>query len=332
METENDVGISKMPNKNSKGCGWVCTLHNLEKTDNEYLEDFKKIDGVKFFKGQREIGEKTGKEHLQFFIDFENAVYFSTVQKLLPLTTHIEQRKAKKKIDAVNYCCKEKTRIGEVLEFGKFTDDRQNTNTEKFFERLYGGANNMELQKEFPTLYAQYGVDKLEKFRQDYLKAKYGDKMRDIKITYIYGSTRLGKTSYIYDKYKPSEICRVTNYKVGTFENYKSQKVLVLDEFTGLLDITFVNNLLDRLPLDLPARYGNRTACFTEVYIISNLAVTELYKEQQNTMPEVYRAFTERIHEIIKFTAFGKSHYEKRKSGEPKQIEMTPVNDNDMPF
>jgi len=330
MTTEND--ISKPPTKNSKGCGWVCTLHNLTKTDEEYLADFKVIEGVKYFKGQRERGEETGKEHLQFFIDFEKAVYFTTVQKLLPPTTHIEQRKAKQKIKAVNYCCKEDTRIGQVMEFGEFVEDRQNSNTEKFFERLHGGATNMELQQEFPTLYAQYGVDKIEKFRQDKLRSEYGDKFRDIKVTYIYGAARLGKTSYIYDKYKPSEICRVTNYKVGTFENYNAHKVLVLDEFTGKLEIEFVNNLLDRLPLELPARYANRTACFTEVYIISNLPLADLYKDEQSKTPEVYKAFRERIHEIIRFTALGKYAYEKRRGGAAIQMELIPIPDDDMPF
>jgi len=296
---------------------------------------FKKIDSVKYFKGQREIGEKTGKEHLQFFIDFDTAIYFTTVQKLLPPTTHIEQHKAKKKIDAVNYCCKEKTRIGEVLEFGEFVEDRQQSKSAEFLDSIAGGLSNMELKEKYPTLYAQFGVDKIEKFRQDHFKSQFGDKMRDIKITYIYGKARLGKTSYVYNKYPISEICRVTNYKVGTFENYQNQNVLVLDEFTGKLDITFVNNLLDRMPIDLPARYANRTACFTEVYIISNLSLNELYTDDQTKTPEVYNAFKERFHEIIKFTALGKWLYEKSLTDKAEQttMELIPIeNDDDMPF
>ncbi|MDR0752376.1 MAG: hypothetical protein LBF12_07370 [Christensenellaceae bacterium] len=148
-------------------------------------------------------------------------------------------------------------------------------------------------------------MDKIEKFRQDILQEQYGSKFREVKVTYIYGITRLGKTTYVYDKYPIKDICRVNDYKVGTFENYHSQKVLVLDEFTGLLSIAFMNNLLDRYPLELPARFSNRTACFTEVYIISNLPLSALYTETQNAQPEVYKAFTSRIHEIIHFTALG---------------------------
>ena len=217
--------------------------------------------------------------------------------------------------------------------------DEKESNTEKFFERLHSGASNMELQKEFPALYAQYGVDKIEKFRQDKFKDEYGDAFRDITITFIYGATRLGKTSFVYDQYKPREVCRVTNYKVGTFEGYRNQKVLMLDEFTGQLEITFVNNLLDRLPIELPARFTNRTACFTEVYIISNLTLSDIYKEQQAQTPEVYRAFLERIKNIIRFTAFKQWHYE-LKDGKlippPKQLKITDLkpieDDGSLPF
>jgi len=192
----------------------------------------------------------------QVFIDFETAIYFSTVQKLLPPTTHIEQRKARKKIDAVNYCCKEKSRIGEVLEFGTFVEDRQQSQSVDFINDIFNGLTNMELKDKYPTMYVQIGVDKIEKFRQDKLRSEHGNKFRDIKVTYIYGKARLGKTTYVYDKYPIDEICRVTNYKTGTFENYQSQKVLVLDEFTGKLELPFLNNLLDKPPLDLPARFA----------------------------------------------------------------------------
>jgi hypothetical protein len=111
------------------------------------------------------------------------------------------------------------------------------------------------------------------------------------------------------------------------------ETAIIASRFTGKLEIPFLNNLLDRLPIDLPARFTNRTACFTEVYIISNLALNELYKDEQGKQSEVYNAFTERIHEIIKFTALGKYHYEKPKPIEPQQMELIPIeNDDDLPF
>ena len=213
-------------------------------------------------------------------------------------------------------------RIGTITEFDN-PDDKKQTNTEKFFIRLYEMASNMELQAEFPTLYAQYGVDKIEKFRQDYIKEKYGQDDRDVKVTYVYGETRFGKTTYVRDRHEKKDICRVTNYKTGTFENYNAHKVLVLDEFTGKLDIDFVNNLLDRLPLELPARYSNRTACFTDIYIISNLPMSEIYKDAPT---EVRKAFVERFHDIVFFYEKYKHRYEMQNKmrvlSEAEQINM----------
>jgi hypothetical protein len=217
--------------------------------------------------------------------------------------------------------------------------DGQSSITEKFFTRLHSGAANMDLQREFPTLYAQYGVDKIEKFRQDKLKEEHGQKFREIQVTFIYGSTRLGKTTFVYGKYPLTDICRVNNYERGTFEDYQNQKILVLDEFTGKIDITFLNNLLDRFPVNLPARYANRTACFDEVYIISNLPLDRLYTFEKQSTPEVYAAFTERIKNIIRFTGFLQWHYE-LKDGKPvpppkqaKLTELIPVDDDgDLPF
>ena len=219
--------------------------------------------------------------------------------------------------------------------------DGKKSNTEKFFERLHSGAANMELQKEFPTLYAQYGVDKIEKFRQDKLKKEHGQKFRDIQVTFIYGGTRLGKTTFVYEKYPIDDICRVNNYERGTFEDYQNQKILILDEFTGKIDITFLNNLLDKFPVNLPARYANRTACFDEVYIVSNLPLDRLYTFEKQSTPEVYNAFIQRIKNIIHFTGFLEWHYE-LKDGKPvpppKQTKITdliPLSDkeaDELPF
>jgi len=75
----------------------------------------------------------------------------------------------------------------------------------------------------------------------------------------------------------------------------------------------------------LPARYTNRVACFSEVYIISNLSLNQLFLDEQKNAPEVYEAFRERIHEIIKFTAKYVWHYEKRQGDTAEQLQMTEI-------
>ena len=57
--------------------------------------------------------------------------------------------------------------------------------------------------------------------------------------------------------------------------------------------------VLDGYPLALPARYANRQACYTTVYIISNIDLSQQYKNVQETEPATWKAFLRRIHHVV---------------------------------
>jgi len=293
-----------------------------------YFKNLREFSNLKYAIYQYEKSE-SGTYHIQGFIIYKNSKRFKNVKQDFP-TSRIKEPNGSN-IQNRDYCTKKDSRVAGPWEIGEFSEMRSRNDIVQFFEAMQLGASNILLKSMFPVLYSQYKPDTIEKFRQDELKEEYGQRFRSVKVTYIYGAARLGKTTYIYDKYPMKDICRVNNYTRGAFESYTNQKVLVLDEFTGQLNITFMNNLLDKFPVDLPARFTNRTACFSEVYIISNLPLTKLYQDDQLHVPEVYNAFRERIHEIIKFTALGKFHYEKRLLATQGTIELEPL-DEDIPF
>ena len=58
-------------------------------------------------------------------------------------------------------------------------------------------------------------------------------------------------------------------------------------------------NYLDVYPLHLPAQYSDRMACYTTVYITSNLPLEEQYRSAQEYKPETWRAFLRRIHNVV---------------------------------
>jgi len=64
-------------------------------------------------------------------------------------------------------------------------------------------------------------------------------------------------------------------------------------------------NYLDMYPLYLPARYNDRIACYTKVYITSNLALEQQYRSVQWERPETWRAFLRRIHTVIEYLPDG---------------------------
>lgn len=60
-------------------------------------------------------------------------------------------------------------------------------------------------------------------------------------------------------------------------------------------------NYLDGYPLQLPCRYSNITACFTKVYIVTNIPLFEQYKSVQEKHDETWKAFLRRINLVYDF-------------------------------
>ena len=60
-------------------------------------------------------------------------------------------------------------------------------------------------------------------------------------------------------------------------------------------------NYCDIYPLELPARYANRYACYDTVYIVSNWELSKQYSELQKEDIESWKAFLRRISEIREY-------------------------------
>lgn len=71
---------------------------------------------------------------------------------------------------------------------------------------------------------------------------------------------------------------------------------------------------LDIYPLTLPARYTDRTACYTKVFITSNIPLEEQYRDIQRVQMETWRAFLRRITNVVEFLPDGTTVM--RKKGE----------------
>ena len=71
--------------------------------------------------------------------------------------------------------------------------------------------------------------------------------------------------------------------------------MIVFEEFASQIPIEEMLNLLDIYPLMLPARYSDKVACYTKVYITSNLPLGRQYQAVQQYHPETWKAFLRRI-------------------------------------
>ncbi|MGB8451112.1 MAG: hypothetical protein WCD89_02165 [Anaerocolumna sp.] len=70
----------------------------------------------------------------------------------------------------------------------------------------------------------------------------------------------------------------------------------------GSLKIQGMLIYLDGYPIELPCRYANKIACFTKVYIITNIPLSNQYEGTQREYAETWGAFLRRIHRVICMT------------------------------
>lgn len=273
-----------------------------------------KLIGVSYACMADEIAT-TGTPHTHLFLYSASPIRFRTVKNAFPVA-HIEPA----------YGSVRENRA-YVMKAGKWENtDKAATSVEGTFEEvgvmpseraekepmmsavidgLKDGMSTWEIIDKFPKL--AFRSKDIETLRQTILQEQYKREFRDVEVFYLYGDTATGKTSYVFKKNRPEDICRITSYgglKVN-FDSYSSQSILFFEEFHGQIPLPEMLTLLDRYPLMLPARYSDRVACYTKVYIASNVSPEDLYKEEQVRDLKSYGAFKRRLTHIFHFTKDG---------------------------
>lgn len=182
-------------------------------------------------------------------------------------------------------------------EYGELPDERQGQRTDlsQLYEMIKDGYSDVDIMEQNPK-YLMH-LDKIERARQAYRFSIYSDVWRTMDVTYIWGTTGSGKTRYVVDKYGYSNVYRVTDY-LHPFDSYKGQDVILFEEFRSSLKMDDMLKFLDGHPVEIPARYMNRVACYTKVYFCTNIDLRDQYRHIQEDEPETWRAFLRRIHTV----------------------------------
>lgn len=263
-----------------------------------------KFPTLRYFCMADEIGQQ-GTYHTHIYVCFSSRVRFRTVQKHFEhthITPALGSVKANleyiKKTGKWADTEKAETRIeGTFEDWGKIpTQKGSREDMAELFEMIEAGCSNAEILA-FNNDYI-LNIEKLDKLRTTLMIDKYKNTRRlDLRVIYVSGATGTGKTRNILDRHGDSSVFRVTDY-LHPFDNYSCQPVLVFEEFRSSLRISDMLNYCDIYPLELPARYSNKFACYGTVYITSNWSLEEQYSEVQKDSPETWKAFLRRIHEV----------------------------------
>ena len=300
---------------------WFCRVTKINNTQNGLYEyDFdslydkltSKYDNVLLALHDKDINNV----HCHIIIQNSSAIRFSTIKNLIPYgdiekqrgsnlqcyeyCLHIDEKSKETEKDQYDDSCI-KTNI-ENLGVWKILDNKLGSRNDlaSIVEMIKNGTDNMEILDKYPSQYLLHSKA-ITAIRQDILRETKGKTFRKLEVTYIYGSTGVGKTRYVMEKHGYDNVYQVTSYGTGQFDGYMGEDVIVFDEFRSSIPIAQMLTFLDGYPLWLPCRYNNKTALYTKVYIISNIPLSAQYPNVQLDEPKTYDAFLRRINEVYNF-------------------------------
>lgn len=269
-----------------------------------------KWENIVYFCMADEIGEQ-GTFHTHLFFQAKNPLYFDSVHKTF-YGVHIEiaqgsaedNRAYIRKEGKWENTEKEQTRVQNSFEeYGimPLAGQGRRTDLANLYQMIKDGYSNTEILENNSDniLYLQH----IDKARLEIQNQKYKSERRlDLLVTYVYGKTGCGKSRDILDTHGDANVYRATDYS-HPFDTYRGEDVLVLEEYRSNLQAGDLLNYLDVYPIQLPARYNNRQAAYHFVYIVSNIPLTDQYKNIQIEQPETYAALLRRIKKVKVYTA-----------------------------
>lgn len=248
-----------------------------------------------------EIGEQ-GTHHTHVYLCSPNAIQFTTMQQRF-YGAHIDPAQGSHRENR-DYIRKEGKWLNDVKhgtslpdtfeESGALPPERTKAESVStaVFAMLKDGATNMEILECYPSMITR--THYLDAVRQEILRDRYGGEFRKLQVFYIWGDSGVGKTRSIMERYGYTNVHRVTNY-AHPFDNYRGQSVILFDEFRSQLPFSEMLNYLDGYPADLPCRYADKVACYTTVFVVSNVPFEAQYPDVRCEDPKSYEAFCRRF-------------------------------------
>jgi hypothetical protein len=305
-------------NRNRK---WFCRVSKINGTTNGIYEyDFddlynKLVERYKLvlFALHNKDNENI---HCHIVIQNDTQIRFDTLKNLIPYgdiekqrgtnqecyeyCLHIDEKSKETEKDTYDDSCI-KTNIEDIelwKSLGNKLGDRNDLIA--IVEDLKNGASSVDIRDNYPSQYVRYNTN-IQKVKEEVVKEEFSKVFRKLEVTYIYGSTGVGKTRYVMEKFGYDKVYRISSYGRGAFDGYSGQDVILFDEFRSSIPIASMLMYLDGYPVSLPCRYMDKQAQYTKVYIVSNIPLSSQYEDTQKLENETYLAFCRRINFVYNF-------------------------------
>lgn len=313
-----DGEVTESIKSDSQTRKWQITINNPKEkgyTHDEIKAIANSFKGLVYMCMSDEVGAE-GTYHTHIYLQFANAKRFSTIKNAF-YGGHFEMCKGSASQNR-DYVFKQGKWAGNKKEGTNLPDthyesgdlpvERQGkrTDLDDLYDMINSGMDNYQIIAENPAY--MLNIDKIDRVRQLLKEKEFKEKWRNVEVTYIFGSPGSGKTRSVMEEYGYTSVYRVTDY-LHPFDNYCGQDIILFDEFRSNIPLSTMLPLLEGYPVELPCRYNNKVACFTKVYICSNIALERQYEDIQRREKESFNAFIRRIKTVKKFSQFEVTEY-----------------------
>lgn len=248
------------PERPQQGVYWLLTIPAADWNPPEELPE-----GIKYLKGQREIGATTGYNHWQVLVLFEDKKRVTAVKSYFTRTTNCLLSRS---IAADAYVWKDDTAVpGTRFCLG---ERPPKSNSKPDWDRVLDRAIAGDLKAIPSGIYLRH-LRTLETIRDRHVPRVTIER----EVAVFWGKTGCGKSHMAHER------CLATPYSKNPGNKwwcgYDGQEDVIIDEFRGGIDISDLLRWLDKWPIDVEIKGGSKFLQAKRFFITSNLSPEEWY-------------------------------------------------------
>lgn len=247
----------------------------------------------KFVTFQEEQCPETGRKHFQGFLQCEKRKRFTAMKKLVGDGVHLEKRRGTAQ-EAHDYCNKEESRVNGPWYAGEMSKEAGRGQKLVELMKMAGeGKAEVEIADADPATWAR---NYRAIGRYSSLKAK--KRMWEMENKCFWGDAGAGKTRLVYET-EPDVFSKPSG---KWFDGYAGEEAVLIDDFTGDMDLSLFLKVLDRYPLRVEVKGGTTSFLAKRVYVTSNLTPEDWYPK---ATAEQHAAIRRRFKEMKHFSKDG---------------------------
>lgn len=213
-----------------------------------------------YLKGQREVGTTSSYEHYQVLVVCDRRVTLRQLKSHLCNTAHVEPTRSNA---ANDYVWKEDTRVpGTQFELGELPISRARATD---WSRILDAAKKSDMDS-IPADILIRNYSALRRIGVDYSQPVTRP---GINVKVFWGPSGTGKTHRAWQEAGPDAYIKNPNTK--WWDGYRGQANVIIDEFTGRIDLSYLLTWLDKYPCYAEIKGYTLPLKATNFWITSNI-------------------------------------------------------------